>query len=151
VKAPCFFWKAEYSVFASCQVAPVIPVNKEKNMLKKQLTLLFVLVLTFQLALVFAQQASGQAADAARVEGRIVRSSKENSSLTIRNPDSNATKTVVYDDSTKWVSQYHADKKVNDIDRTQVKDGDYVICTGTWGKAAELQATMCSKRLSHPN
>jgi len=120
-------------------------------MLKKQLTLLFVLVLTFQLALVFAQQASGQAADAARVEGRIVRSSKENSSLTIRNPDSNATKTVVYDDSTKWVSQYHADKKVNDIDRTQVKDGDYVICTGTWGKSAELQATMCSKRLSHPN
>jgi hypothetical protein len=128
------------------------PGNKEKNMLKKQLTLLFVLVLTFQLALVFAQQASGQAAEAAaRVEGRIVRSSKENSSLTIRDPKSDTNKTVVYDDSTKWVSQYHADKKVNDIDRTQVKDGDYVICTGTWGKSAELQATSCSKRLSHPN
>ena len=121
-------------------------------MLKKQLTLLFVLVLTFQLALVFAQQASGQAAEpAARVEGRIVRSSNDNSSLTIRDPNSNATKTVVYDDSTKWVSQYHADKKVNPIDRSQDKDGDYVICTGTWGKSAELQAAMCSKRLSHPN
>jgi len=118
-------------------------------MLKKQLTLLFVLVLTFQLALVFAQQASGE--DAARVEGRVVRSSKENSSLTIRDPKSDTTKTVVYDDSTKWVSQYHADKKINDIDRTQIKDGDYLICTGTWGKSAELQASMCSKRLSHPN
>ena len=119
-------------------------------MLKKQLTLLFVLVLTFQLALVFAQQASGQAAEpAARVEGRIVRSSNDNSSLTIRDPNSNATKTVVYDDSTKWVSQYHADKKVNDIDPSQVKERDYVICKGTPGKGRVIHATLISKRLSH--
>jgi hypothetical protein len=58
-------------------------------------------------------------------------------------------RTVVYDSSTKWVSQYHGDKKVNDIDRSQVKDGDYVICTGTWDKAGLLHATLISKRLSH--
>ncbi len=116
-------------------------------MLKKQLTLLFVVVLAFQLTMVFAQQAYGE--EPARVEGIILRSSQDKLSLSVRDPNSGATKTVVYDDSTKWVSQYHADKKVNDIDRSKVKDGDYVICTGTWGESGELKATMVSKRLSH--
>jgi hypothetical protein len=55
----------------------------------------------------------------------------------------------VYDSSTKWVSQYHADKKVNDIDPSQVKEEDYVICKGTAEKAAVIHATLISKRLSH--
>jgi hypothetical protein len=117
-------------------------------MLKKQLTLLFALVLTFPLA-AFAQQAPAKPKQA-RCEGRITRSSKEQSTLTVRTAGSNVEKTVVYDSSTKWVSQYHGDKKVNDIDASQVKDEDYVICTGTWDKSGVLHATLISKRLSHP-
>jgi hypothetical protein len=118
-------------------------------MLKKQLTLLFALVLTLPLAMaMFAQQALAQAKEA-RWEGNIIRSSKENSTLTVRKAGSTDERTVQYDSSTRWVSQYHGDTKVNDIDPSQVKDGDRVICTGTWDKSGVLHATLISKRLSH--
>src|SRR5258708_18167432 len=71
----------------------------------------------------------------ARWEGRVERSDKADSSLTVRKVGSSLEKTCVYDRSTKWVSQYHAAKKVNDIDASQVKDGDFVICSGTEEKA----------------
>ena len=122
-------------------------------MLKKQLTLLFALVLSFSLAAaVFAQEAPAKAkvAKVARWEGRIVRSSSADSSLTVRKAGSSLEKTVVYDGSTKWVSQYHADKKINGITSSDVKDQDYVIATGTWDSAGVLPATLISKRLSHP-
>ncbi|HXJ04564.1 MAG TPA: hypothetical protein VNH65_05665 [Candidatus Acidoferrum sp.] len=120
-------------------------------MLKKQLTLLFALVLSFSLAAaVFAQKAPAKP-KAGRWEGRIVNSNKADSSLTIRKAGSSLEKTVKYDSSTKWVSQYHADKKVNDITAEDVKDEDYVICTGTWENAGVLHATLISKRLSHSN
>jgi len=119
-------------------------------MLKKQLSLLFGLVLTFPLATaVFAQQAPAKQKQA-HWEGRVIRSSQTDSSLTVRKVgSSNDQRTVVYDSSTKWVSAYHADKKVNDIDPSQVKDEDYVICTGTYDKSGVLHATLISKRLSH--
>jgi hypothetical protein len=117
-------------------------------MLKKQLTLLFTLVLAFPLATaVFAQEAPAKSKKG-RCEGRVVRSSKEQSSLTVRQEGSTLERTCVFDSSTKWVSQYHADKKVNDIDPSQVKDGDYVICKGTWDKDGAVHATLISKRLS---
>ncbi len=120
-------------------------------MLKKQLTLLFALVLTFPLAAavaVLAQEAPAKPKEA-RWEGRIIRSSNQESTLTVRKAGSSLEKTVAYDSSTKWVSQYHAAKKVNDIDRSQVKDEDYVICKGTLDKSGVLHATLISKRLSH--
>ncbi|HXN53065.1 MAG TPA: hypothetical protein VN943_14130 [Candidatus Acidoferrum sp.] len=117
-------------------------------MLKKRLTLLFALVLTFPLAAVFGQKAPAKSKEA-RWEGRVERSSKEQSTLTIRKSGSSVEKTCAFDSSTKWVSQYHADKKVNDIDASQVKDGDYVICKGTYDKPGVLHATLISKRLSH--
>jgi len=118
-------------------------------MLKRQLSLLFALVLTFALAMsVFVQQARAQAKEE-RWEGNIIRSSKENSTLTVRKVGETYEKTVQYDSSTKWVSQYHGDKKVNDITRDDVKDGDRVICTGTYDKSGVLHATLISKRLSH--
>lgn len=121
-------------------------------MLKKQLTLLFALVLSSLVVAVFAHQAAAQEKKEARWEGRITRSSKAESSLTVRKSGSTIEKTCVYDGSTKWVSQYHGDKKVNDIDAAQVKDGDYVICKGSGEKAGEIHATIISKRLSHsPN
>jgi hypothetical protein len=58
-------------------------------------------------------------------------------------------KTCAYDSSTKWVSQYHRDKNVNNIDSGDVKEGDYVICKGTEENAGVVHATLISKRLSH--
>ena len=118
---------------------------------KKQLTLLFALVLTFPLAMaVLAQDAAkSKEPKEARWEGRVERSSKDQSTLTVRKSGGNLERTCAYDSSTKWVSQYHADKKINDIDSSQVKDGDYVICKGTMDKSGVLHATLISKRLSH--
>jgi hypothetical protein len=125
-----------------------LPVIRREKMLKKQLTLLFALVLTFPLTTaVFAQEAAKP--KEARWEGRVETTSKEHSTLTVRNVGSNVQKTCAYDSSTKWVSQYHHDKKVNDIDASQVKDGDYVICRGTAEKSGVIHATLISKRLSH--
>ena len=118
-------------------------------MLKKQLTLLFALVLAFPLATaVFAQKAPAKPKEA-RWEGRVIRMDKAGSTLTVRKSCGSIEKTCAYDSSTKWVSQYHADKKVNDIDPSQVKEEDYVICKGTAEKAAVIHATLISKRLSH--
>ena len=119
-------------------------------MLKKQLTLLLASVLTFPMAMaVFAQEAAKAKSKEARWEGRVERTSKEQSSLTVRQTGSNAEKACVFDSSTKWVSQYHHDKKINDIDASQVKEGDFVICKGTEEKGGIIQATVISKRLSH--
>lgn len=123
---------------------------------KRLLTLLFASVLACPLSTaVFAQEAPAKekVAKAARSEGTIVRSDPDKSTLTVRKVGSvpTAEVTVQYDSSTKWVSQYHGDKKVNDIDSSQVKDGDRIICTGTWEKTGILHATLISKRLSHSN
>jgi hypothetical protein len=120
-------------------------------MLKKQLALLFALALSSLLVAVFSYQVAADTKEA-RWEGRIIRSDKAGSTLTVRKSGSTVEKTCVYDSSTKWVSQYHGDKKVTDIDAGQVKDGDYVICKGTAEKPGEVKATVISKRLSHsPN
>jgi hypothetical protein len=134
-------------------------------MVKKLITLLFALVFALSLSmLAFAQETSksaeGKEAAAqakaekttkqARWEGVVVRSSSDKSTLTVRKVGSSLERTVQYDSSTRWVSQEHGSKKVNDIDASQVKDGDRVIARGTWEKGgAVLHATQISKRLSH--
>ena len=120
--------------------------------IKKLLTLLFTSVLALPLATaVFAQDAPAQAkaAKEARWDGTVIRSSKDQSTLTVRKRGGTAEITVQYDSSTRWVSQEHGSKKVNDIDASQVKDGDRVICRGAWEKKGVLHATLISKRLSH--
>ena len=120
---------------------------------KKLLTLLFVSVLAFPLSTaVFAQEAPAKekVAKEARWEGTVVRSNPDKSTLTVRKAGtSTAEMTIEYDSSTKWVSQFHGDKKVIEIDSSQVKDGDTVICKGVSEKAGVLHATVISKRLSH--
>jgi hypothetical protein len=121
-------------------------------MVKNLLTLLFTSVLAFPLSTAAFAQAPAQAkaAKEARWEGVIIRSSKDQSTLTVRKVGSIDERTVQYDSSTRWVSQEHGSKKVNDIDASQVKDGDRVICRGTWEKKGGVfHATLISKRLSH--
>jgi hypothetical protein len=122
-------------------------------MAKKLHTLLFTSVLVFPLStLGFAQEAPApaKAAKEARWEGVIIRSSTDKSTLTVRKVGSALEKTVAYDSSTKWVSQEHGSKTVNDVDASQVKDNDRVICKGTYDKDGVLHATLISKRLSRP-
>jgi hypothetical protein len=122
-------------------------------MVRKLFTLLFASVLVFGLsAVVFAQEGSkpaeGTAVKQARWEGVVTRSNKDNSTLTVRSRDTNVEKTVRYDSSTQWTSQEHHSKTVNNIDASQVKDDDRVICLGTWDKDGILHATSISKRLT---
>lgn len=120
-------------------------------MVNKLLTLLFASVLAFPLSTaVFAQAApkEAKAAKRGRWEGIVARVSKDQSTLTVRKVGSDQERTVQYDSSTRWVSQEHGRKKVNDIDSSQVKDGDRVITEGTWDKDGVLHATLISKRLT---
>ena len=58
-------------------------------------------------------------------------------------------KDIHYDSSTRFTSQEHAAKKINDIDANQVNDGDRVICLGYYDEKGKFQAASISKRLSH--
>jgi Domain of unknown function (DUF5666) len=121
---------------------------------KKVFTLLFASLIAFSLSSLLAQTAAAQdkmekTAKQDRWEGVVARSSPDKSTLTVRKVGSTLEKTVQYDSSTKWVSQAHGSKQVNDIDASQVKDGDRVIVRGTTGKDGVLHATLISKRLSH--
>jgi len=128
-----------------------LPAKGEDQMVKKLLTLLFMAVLALPLSTgVFAQDAPMKAAKEVRWEGTVVRTNPDKSTLTVRKGDGGIEMTIVYDSSTKWVAQYHAAKTVTDIDATQVKEGDRVICKGTWESKGVFKATVISKRLSHP-
>ncbi len=115
-------------------------------MLKKMAVLSFIAVLVFSLPTTgFAQGAKKEG----RVEGRVVRSDSDKSNLTVHVRDTETDKTVYYETTTKWVSQYHGEKKINTIDASQVKSGDQVICLGSYDDKGEFHATTISKRLSH--
>ena len=117
-------------------------------MLKKLLVLLLTSVLAFSLATALFAQGAPAAGKEGRWEGHVIRSSSDQSTLTVRKVGSMDEKTVKYDSTTKWVSQAHGSKTVNDIAASDVKDGDRVICKGTWDKDGVLHATLISKRLT---
>ncbi len=84
-----------------------------------------------------------------RYEGTVVRTSMEKSTLTIRKSGETGLERIIhYDSSTRWVSQEHGSKTANDIDASQVKDGDRVIVKGTVDKKGEFHASLISKRLT---
>jgi hypothetical protein len=85
----------------------------------------------------------------ARWDGTVVGISSVSSTLQVRQVNNNALKTIYFDSTTAWNSQYHGDKTVNKIDPSQVKEGDRVICLGTYNEKKEFHATTISKRLSH--
>jgi Ni/Co efflux regulator RcnB len=91
---------------------------------------------------------SGKKHKQTRWEGVVTRSNKDKKTLTVRQRGSNVEKQVVYDDSTRWTSQEHGSKKVNDIDASQVSDNDRVICLGSYDKGGVFHATLISKRLT---
>jgi hypothetical protein len=114
------------------------------SMVKQRITVL----LTAMLVLLPPMLALAQTS--ARWEGIVSRSNKQKSTLTVRarNSTSFDEKVIHYDSSTRFTSQEHGDKKINDIDANQVKDGDRVICLGFYNEKGEFQAAAISKRLS---
>jgi len=122
-------------------------------MTKKLFTLLGASVLALQVSALLSQAAPAQEkmdkTKQDRWEGVVIKSNPDKSTLTIRKRGSGDEKTVQYDSSTRWVSQYHGSSKVNDIDASKVQNYDRVICQGTWGNDGVLHATLISKRLSH--
>ena len=115
-------------------------------MLKRLVAVLFVTTLAVSLSPTSFAQGKMKPG---RVEGKIIRSDKDKMNLTVRRLDTPNETTVVYDASTKWTSQYHGDKKANTIDAADVKDGDRVICLGSYDDKGALHAATISKRLSH--
>jgi len=101
----------------------VIPViRREKTMLKKQGTLLFALMLTLLFGRCsLTKRRPDEAAKEARWEGRVIRMDKAASSLTVRKAGGTLEKTCVYDSSTKWVSQYHAIRRLPTLTRARSK------------------------------
>jgi hypothetical protein len=89
-----------------------------------------------------------KSAKPARWEGMVVRSSKDTNTLTVRKRGTEMQKDILYDNSTRWTSQAHRSKKVNDIDASDVKDHDRVICLGHYDDEGKFHATLISKRLT---
>jgi hypothetical protein len=126
-------------------------------MVKRLVTGLFVSVFVLWLPWTsFAQEGSKSeekketAAKEERWEGIVTRSNPDKSTLTVRQRSTGAEKTVQYDSSTKWTAEEHHAKKVNEIDASQVKDGDRIIALGSWDKSGSvLHATRISKRLTN--
>ena len=118
--------------------------------MKKLLGFLFASIFVFTVtAGVLAQESAKKPAKEARWEGNVLRISSDKSSLDVRQPGGNIDKTIYFDSATEWNSQYHGDKTVTKIDASQVKEGDRVICVGTYNEKNEFHATTISKRLSH--
>ncbi len=83
-----------------------------------------------------AKKASAMKED--RWSGTIIRSSKENSTLTVGK--GTIEKTVMYDSNTKWT------KGTKTAEMSEVKDGSRVICMGKYDEKGRLVATRIDLR-----
>jgi hypothetical protein len=121
--------------------------------MRKLLGFLFASIFVFAgSTLVVAQESTTtkKPANEARWEGTVVRFSSDRSSFDVRQVSGDIQKTIYFDSATVWNSQYHGSKTVNKIDPSDVKEGDRVICLGTYNEKNEFHAKTISKRLSHP-
>ena len=96
-----------------------------------------------------AQESAKKPAKEARWEGTVIRIGSGNSTLDVKQVIDSSTKTIHFDSATVWNSQVHGSKTVNKIEASEVKEGDFVICVGTYDEKNEFHATTISKRLSH--
>ena len=123
-------------------------------MLKKLLTRLFTFVLAVLMSMPLVAQENADKAHQEKVakqgrwEGIVSRNNIQKSTLAVRPRVSQFEQVIYYDSSTQWTSQEHHSKTVNNIDASQVKDDDRVICLGTFDKDGILHATTISKRLT---
>jgi hypothetical protein len=118
--------------------------------MKKLLGLLFASIFVFTVTTAMrAQESAKKPTNEARWEGTVIRISSDKSSIDVRQVSGDVEKTIYFDSATVWTSQSHASKTANKIDSSDVKEGDRVICLGTYNEKKEFHATTISKRLSH--
>ena len=123
-------------------------------MLKKLVTRLFTFVLAVSMSMPLVAQENADKAHQEKVakqgrwEGIVSRNNIQKSTLAVRPRVSQFEQVIHYDSSTQWTSQEHSSSKVNNIDASQVKEGDRVICIGFYDEKAEFHAALISKRLS---
>jgi len=118
--------------------------------MKRLLGLLFAFMFVFAVTTpVRAQESAKKPAKEARWEGTVIRTSSDKSSFDVREVNGDVERTIYFDSATVWTSQSHAGKTANKIDPSDVKQGDRVICLGTYNEKKEFHATTISKRLSH--
>jgi hypothetical protein len=106
--------------------------------------------LLFAVVLILWPLVPALAQSTARWEGIVTRSNKQKSTFTVRARGSTSfdEKVIHYDSSTQFSYQGHGDKTPKDIDPSQIKDGDRVICVGFYNDKHEFQAALISKRIS---
>jgi TonB family protein len=92
---------------------------------------------------------SAEGSKEARWSGMIVRSDKEASTLTVRRRGTTLEKIIRYDSSTKWTTQ--EGKEVRPIEMSEVKDGERVICLGSYDEKGEFHATRIDLRKAGGN
>ena len=78
-----------------------------------------------------------------RWHGMLVRTSADGSVLTVRK--GNVEKAIHVNDETKWTKQ--EGKKVADAAKSEIKEGDDLICIGKADEKGEFVATRIDKRL----
>ena len=120
--------------------------------MKKLLGLLFASLFAFAVSIPILSQESAttkKPAKEVRWDGNVIRIDTNQSTLDVREVGGTVEKAIHFDSATAWNSQYHGDKTVNKIDPSDVKEGDRVICIGTYNEKKEFHATTISKRLSH--
>jgi hypothetical protein len=95
-------------------------------MMNKLFGLLSAAALLFALSgTMSAQESSGK--KEARWEGNVIRLNSEKSTLDVRQAGGTLEKVIHYDSATKWTSQYHGSKEVNNIEASQeVRTSDRV-------------------------
>src|SRR5438876_5513550 len=113
-------------------------------MLKKLVTRLFTFVLAVSMSMPLVAQENADKAHQEKVakqgrwEGIVSRNNIQKSTLAVRPRVSQFEQVIHYDSSTQWTSQEHGSSKVNNIDASQVKEGDRVICRGTSDEKGEI-------------
>ena len=117
-----------------------------KNLLGLLFASMFVFAVTAPMR---AQESAKKPAKETRWEGTVMRISSDKSSFDVRQVNGAVEKTIYFDSATVWTSQSHASKTANKIDPSYVKEGDRVICIGTYNEKKEFHATTISKRMSH--
>ena len=111
-------------------------------MLKKLVTRLFTFVLAVSMSMPLVAQENADKAHQEKVakqgrwEGIVSRNNIQKSTLAVRPRVSQFEQVIYYDSSTQWTSQEHGSSKVNNIDASQVKEGDRVICIGFYDETS---------------
>jgi len=106
-----------------------------RKVLASLLVVLFVAV-----GLAAQEKAAVEKKKEARWHGIIVRSDKDNSTITVRQRGGNLERTIHYTSATKWTKQNEP------ADASEFKDGARVICVGSYDEKKNFVATRIDLR-----